>query len=267
MGKSGFVAIGNANPSNSGLPDLEPPHAAVWLSTTGETWNRLPDEAVFELSMMNDIATRNGQLVAVGSHRLGTEDRPTAWTSLDGREWSRTELSSSLGFMYGVAAGPEGFVAVGSSGRGRLGPTAWLSTDGVTWTAQALDEAAEGVAHEVAVNESGFVAAGGSAQVDSHGFVWFAPVGGSAEEQSVRADIHGIVATESGFVGVGSGCTPFGGTALADCPTSSYVVIGFPTAIVRVSQLSAWRLRPLMREDPARRRRTSRDERPRCGRA
>lgn len=226
-GGPGFVAVGNANPSNSGGPDLDPPHAAVWVSPDGQEWEPLPDEASFQLSRINSITERDGMLVAVGSHRVGEEDLPTIWRSPDGRQWSRVELSASPGAVESIAVGPDGFVAVGSSTQGGQRAMAWLSPDGATWTSETLDQMAGGVATGAAVNGLGFVAIGTSTQtVDVPGLVWFAPVGGAASQQDIGADVYGLVGTGNRFIGVGH-CGP-----LADC-YSHFLVIGRPVTTTR----------------------------------
>lgn len=224
-GGPGFVAIGNANPAAGGGPDVEPPHAAVWVSLDGRQWERLPDDATFQLSAMNAITEHDGLLVAAGSVRVGEDDRPAVWRSLDGRQWTRAELSSDPGPVQSIAAGPRGFVAVGTARQGgAMLPTAWLSTDGATWASETLDTIAGGVATDVAANQLGFVAAGRDVQVeDVPGLVWFVPVGGSPSRQDIGADVYGLVAVGDRFMGVGS-CGP-----LADC-YSDYLVTGSPAS-------------------------------------
>ncbi len=223
-GGPGFVAVGNANPSNSGLPDLEPPHSAVWLSTNGQDWEQLPDEESFQLSRIEAIAELGGQLVAVGSHGVDEEVRPAVWTSSDGRTWSRIDISASFGAVDAIAAGPNGFVAVGISGTGGWSAAAWLSPDGTTWTPQLLDETAGTTAGVVAVNQAGFVAIGRSTQTtEIYGSAWFVPIGGAPSPQTINAAVHDLVATGGGFAGVGRFCGP-----TADCPDISMLVIGRP---------------------------------------
>lgn len=224
-GGPGFVAVGNANPSNSGLPDLDPPHAAVWVSADGQEWERI-DGAGFQLARMNAITERDGLLVAAGSQRIGEDDRPAIWRSSDGRQWSRVELSASPGWVRSVAADQDWFVAVGGSIQEGQRTVAWLSPDGLTWTSQVLDPMPGGRATGVAVNGIGFVAIGTSAQtVDGLGSVWFAPVGGAASRQTVRAYMYDVVGAGNRFVGLGGSCGP-----QADCLVSHLLVIGRPVA-------------------------------------
>lgn len=218
-GGPGFVAVGNANPSNAGLPDPDPPHAAIWVSADGREWERLPDEAAFQLARMNAIAASDGLLVAAGVHRAGEDDLPAIWRSSDGRLWSRVELAASPGAVENVVVGPDGFVAVGSAGQLA---TAWRSGDGMSWTSEAIDQTAGVTATGVAVNRLGVVAFGVSTEIiDLPGFVWFASGEEPASQQEVGADLRDVVAVGDGFVGVG-GCPPWG-----DC-FSDHLVIARP---------------------------------------
>jgi hypothetical protein len=219
VGGPGFVAVGNANLSNAGLPDVDPPHAAIWVSADGREWERLPDEAAFQLARMNAIAASDGVLVAAGAHRASEDDTPAIWRSSDGRRWSRVELSASPGAVENVVAGPDGFVAVGTAGQVA---TAWRSADGLAWTAETIDQTAGVTATGVAVNRLGIVAFGVSTRIiDVPGLVWFASAGGPASQQEVGTDLRDVVAVGDGFVGVG-GCPPWG-----DC-FSAYLVIARP---------------------------------------
>ena len=224
-GGPGFVAVGNANPSNAGRPDAESPHAAIWLSANGRDWEQLPDERAFQLSRIEDIAERDGLVVAVGSHGIGDNLLPAAWASTDGREWSRVDLSDSFGAAQAVTAGPNGLVAVGVAGSGGWSAAAWQSTDGTVWTVDYLDDEEGTSSFGVAVNESGFVAIGSpSAQSGQvYGSAWFVPSRAAPSYQSINAAVHDLIATAGGFVGVGRRCGPN-----ADCPDVSMLVIGRP---------------------------------------
>lgn len=220
VGGPGFVAVGNANPSNSGLPDIDPPHAGIWVSVDGIGWKPIPDEASFQLSRMNEISVRDGLLVAAGSYRVGADDRPAIWRSSDGRQWSRVELSTSPGSAQSIAGGPDGFVAVGSSTAGGQMATAWASPDGTSWTAEILDTMVGRFATEVAMNDVGFVATGHS-WTEISGFAWVFDVGGVIQQQEIGAVVWDLVGMRDQFVGVGD-CGP-----TAYC-FSNYLIIGRP---------------------------------------
>ena len=220
-GGPGFVAVGNANPSNGGLPDLEDPHAAIWVSADGRVWEQLPDEGAFQLARIEGIAERDGLLVAVGSHGFDEYVLPAAWTSSDGREWRREDISDSNGAAHAIAPGPNGFVAVGTSGTTTSSARSWLATDGI-WT--EYEGAKVGTAaFGVAVNEFGFVAIGTARSGQAYGWTWFVPIRGASSTQTIDVAVQDLVATTGGFVGVGRRCGPN-----ADCLDVSMLVIGRP---------------------------------------
>ena len=66
------------------------PYAAVWLSPSGRSWERAPDDVSFSGAWMNAvIATSDGSLVAVGGRTDGDGNvEATAWTSPDGLDWT-----------------------------------------------------------------------------------------------------------------------------------------------------------------------------------
>jgi hypothetical protein len=113
-GGPGLVAVGS---DYSGV-DAD---GAVWTSTDGLTWSRVPhDEAIFGgpgNQEMLGVAVGGPGLVAVGRDDPGDADG-AVWTSPDGLTWSRVSEVSVFGGplhqgMLGIAAGGPGLVAVG----------------------------------------------------------------------------------------------------------------------------------------------------------
>lgn len=90
--ESRMVAVGEVASSNT-----EGPTAAVWTSTDGQSWTRLPhDNAVFGrrdgFTTMNAISTEKDGMVAVGATedvRGGDGLNAVVWISTDGSTWSR----------------------------------------------------------------------------------------------------------------------------------------------------------------------------------
>jgi hypothetical protein len=103
---TGMVAIGEVQ--TDGIRG-----AAVWTSTDGITWSRLPnDKALFPDASMVDVTAVGSLLVAVGESGSAV----AVWTSVDGIEWSRVvhdEANSSRSSLWGVTATDAGLVAVG----------------------------------------------------------------------------------------------------------------------------------------------------------
>jgi hypothetical protein len=191
VGGPGLVAVGRDGPVVDGEGD-----AAVWTSSDGFTWSRVPhDEDVFggegEQRMVS-VTVGGPGLVAIGFDRgaQGGEGDAAVWTSSDGFTWSRVPHDEvvfggeSQPQMLSLTAGGPGLVAVGTDGYpyvlnfGQLDGSfdepadelavdaaVWTSTDGFTWSRVPHDEAIFGGEGEqrmvsVAVGGPGVVAVG-----------------------------------------------------------------------------------------------------------
>jgi hypothetical protein len=126
-GGPGFVAVGS---------DLGSKAAMVWLSTDGRTWKLAPDQDSLMyhglgITMADVVAGPGGQLVAVGHFLFGQQfGQGTAWTSPDGRTWTRMPDQASFGQGEPQAVIPDGpgYVATGTVGApDNYIPTVWLS--------------------------------------------------------------------------------------------------------------------------------------------
>jgi hypothetical protein len=173
---SGLVAVG------MDWGDLS--DGAVWRSDDGHAWSRVSDDNLVLGGPGNQViygvAVGGPGLVAVGADdSAGEYDFDAAvWTSTDGTEWTRVpHVEAIFGGpewqgMWAVASAPSGLVAVGYE-RMHWFAAIWHSADGLTWSRVAADEA----------------------------------LFGSPAYPEIRA----IVATDSGFVAVGS-VSPSGGS-------------------------------------------------------
>ena len=136
-GPNSFVAGGSVG------PELLDRHARFWVAPYGTDWQPVPDDPVaFADAEVRAITLVEGGFVAVGV--VGTVQGWTsavAWTSPDGREWTRVDDPSFAdGLAVAVAPAPfGGLIAVGSD-VDRRNAVAWTSFDGQTWT-RAPDEA------------------------------------------------------------------------------------------------------------------------------
>jgi hypothetical protein len=108
----------------------------VWLSTDGRTWKLAPDQDSLTyhglgITMADVVAGPGGQLVAVGHFLFGQQfGQGTAWTSPDGRTWTRMPDQASFGQGEPQAVIPDGpgYVATGTVGApDNYIPTVWLS--------------------------------------------------------------------------------------------------------------------------------------------
>lgn len=135
-GLDGFVAGGSA-----GLELLDR-QARFWTSPDGATWTPVADDLItFANAEVRSIVALDAGFVAVGV--VGSVQESTgavAWTSSDGRTWSRVDDPAFAGGVaVSVIQAPfGGLVAVGSDLE-RRNAVAWTSPDGQAWK-RAPDE-------------------------------------------------------------------------------------------------------------------------------
>jgi hypothetical protein len=115
---------------------------AVWGSTDAERWARSPDDPDFDPAAgyawgaIERVAAGHDRLVAVGTEWGERGQRPVAWWSGDGREWTRSATSLTGSGARDVIATNEGFVlAAADNARQGEGTRAafWFSADGDEW--------------------------------------------------------------------------------------------------------------------------------------
>lgn len=192
--------------------------ASIWFSTDGTDWARVwdgsPDTELLALATRPD-----GLIVGVGSavNQFG-EAVAAVWASTDGRNWERiapetADFGSQIGrgvYMSDVAAGPTGFVAVGTEGGTRV--AIWQSHDGRSWT--RIDTAdqpfgATGALSSVAALESGWMAAGPGMGNEGAGSVtlWTSVDGSTWDRVLLTGStyVEAIVATDGGITAVAGG--------------------------------------------------------------
>jgi hypothetical protein len=156
-GGPGLVAVGQAQSDDGDRV------AAVWTSTDGRVWSRVPhDETVFGDATMWSVTAGGPGLVAVGDGDWAA----AVWTSSDGRVWSRVSHDEKVfggQGMLSVTVGGPGLVAVGHG----LGAAVWTSTDGRVWSRVPHDESVFGgpdiqEMRSVTAGGPGLVAVGGA---------------------------------------------------------------------------------------------------------
>jgi hypothetical protein len=153
--------------------------AAVWTSTDGITWARVPhDEAVFggeEQTIMIGVTAHGNGLVAVGEATTNGNRGAAVWTSTDGIAWARMPHDETVfggAFMLDVTAVGPLLVAAGESGSDMA---VWTSFDGVGWTRVVDNEVVSGRSAllGVTVGGPGLVAVGwDQSRGDSVAAVW-----------------------------------------------------------------------------------------------
>ena len=175
VGGPGLVAVGHDGGRDA---------AAVWTSTDGIAWQRVPhDEAALggdsPLTTMYSITVGGPGLVAVGRDIW---QGAVVWTSTDGLVWERVaQDEAAFGgdgeqVMWSVTAGGPGLVAVGADS-GRESAAVWTSADGSSWQRITHDETVFGgddkqSMRSVAAGGPGLVAVGSGGGA---GAVWTCP--------------------------------------------------------------------------------------------
>jgi hypothetical protein len=135
-GGPGFVAVGSI------LVGSMESKGAIWTSTDGRTWERLPDSPELERSDLRAVATDGERLVATGwtsDAQRGLFFVPSAWTSSDGTTWSRATVNDDELPLGGSTLGAlEGAVMLAVTRTGDL----WVSV-GMALTARTDAMAAD----------------------------------------------------------------------------------------------------------------------------
>jgi hypothetical protein len=135
VGGPGFVAGGSVG------PELFDRHARFWTSADGVDWQPVADdEAAFANAEVRSITKVSDGFVAVGVVGAQHPVAAAAWTSSDGRKWTRLgEPAFEDGIAVSVIPAPFGGVVAVGSDIGRHNAVAWTSPDGRHWT-RAPDE-------------------------------------------------------------------------------------------------------------------------------
>jgi hypothetical protein len=140
-GNDVLVAVGS-----SALFDISIGDARAWTSSDGVRWQAAEPSKGFTDAAMEAVVAGPDGFVAVGSDgfpgantQLPGAHGAAAWTSMDGRSWTRAPAQASFAdaIMTGVRRTPAGFVAWGQTlpfaHPGPPPPPIWTSADGIRW--------------------------------------------------------------------------------------------------------------------------------------
>lgn len=209
---------GGAGAAPSALAAGFPPARPAGASFTGN--------ATTSRVILTSISASAGTEVAAG----GVNGGPALWTSADGgASWTRAALAgptsltrSGTGQLAGVAHGPAGWLAVGTTLAGDRGPVVASSRDARNWTVTS-GLAVRAVASSVAAGPAGYVIVGRQSAGKGGGAVaaaWYAPglTGWRAATVTPQAEpgargasggqmMNAVTATGHGFVAVGAAGT------------------------------------------------------------
>jgi hypothetical protein len=144
----------------------ETERVAVWLSSDGLAWQKVPTTAAFANAEARGIVSWGDSLFAIGcsEQQFGTCAPTIAWTSHDGRAWQRKAVPidrdwSVNGFAT-IAHGASMVLSGNSSSQNFGAPVAAFSEDGAHWTSGKLS--GSGVLWDVVMAEDGTILGVGS---------------------------------------------------------------------------------------------------------
>jgi hypothetical protein len=123
------------------------PAGAVWTSTDGTTWQRVPDQPAFAPGPFVQVTAGQAGLMAVRGIDFGS-----LVFSRDGMTWSEAPVGTPGAKVSGVTATDEGFVAVGSV---EATAAAWMSPDGQHWQRATFPDGSDASADLVSVVAQG----------------------------------------------------------------------------------------------------------------
>jgi hypothetical protein len=192
----GYVAIGDG-----------PDGGAIWRSTDGIGWQRLPHDPMFDSSSISDVADGPAGLIAVGCQ--GDVDCATsrAWRSTDGGATWEPLPTPPPGVAQVIEATDTGYIAAGQAATDG-DPMLVSSADGQAWEpATGLPGGPAGLAALGSLGDA--LAGGSSAESGADRALLLRSADGSAWQsvghRSFRAaDIAAIAGGESGVLLLGS---------------------------------------------------------------
>jgi hypothetical protein len=138
-GPGGLLAVGRPQAMACGGP---PRVDALWTSTDGVAWTRVPFAANFGSNTIYTVDAGSTGYIATGASGDGTTQ--FVWLSQDGRTWHVANLSKATfgeALVQGATNFASGYVIVGAlpgdegcGGVSSLTPSLWWSLDGAKWT-------------------------------------------------------------------------------------------------------------------------------------
>ena len=193
VGGPGFVAVGAAGDD-----------AGVWLSSDGDTWERVQDDSLKHGAADTLLVTDSG-LVAFGS-RTDDFDQRMIWTSEDGRDWlaatNDTGRQVAEGLLTATDYDGRAVAFVQAEANGPI--TVWETTGRADWTQVGeLPDSANALVSEAAGGPRGWVAVG-SANETGAPAAWASEDGRTWRSVGTGPDVSwDLVGDDAGFVAVG----------------------------------------------------------------
>ena len=196
-----LVGVGRGDTIN-----VEAEQAAVHLSDDGVEWRKFETAEQLIGQMIDVVATDDG-LFAVGG--VPGADSAGIWHSTDGETWKRIGGDLEHAFLWAIAEGGPGLVAVGWRRNPEPDLAVWTSADaGVTWELAPDPEGFAGFeATDVAALPDGTLAMAGSAFDGSGGRMWTSTDGITwtlvADSMGRAAFARTLALTPMGLIAVG----------------------------------------------------------------
>lgn len=197
-----LVGVGRGN-----TIDVDAQEAAVYLSDDGMTWRKVT-KAEDMVGQLIDVVVTDDGLFAVGG--VVAADAAGVWHSTDAETWMRVGGDFEQAFLWSIAEGGPGLVAVGWRRNPDPDLTVWTSADaGATWQMAPDPEGFAGFeATDVAALPDGSLAMVGSAFDGTRGRFWHSTDGIGwtlAVDDMGEAWARNLTSTPIGLVAAGSG--------------------------------------------------------------
>ncbi|MFI6391135.1 hypothetical protein [Nonomuraea sp. NPDC050540] len=224
-GRRGWLAAGATESGTSATDPL------IVTSADGRTWKQAPAPARADghtyLDVQSVAADDKGYILA-GEDRGPSSAGVAIWFTPDLRKFTRSQKLPQGGAgvrIFDLAATPDGYAAVGSSGAGEQeSAVVWTSKDGLNWTPRKRpsppDAASAGLRQVVAFGD--MLVATGTAQLGgtSRAFAASSEDGGASWRYTWlpaerAAAVHDLAAGENGLVAVGWHGQPGGADSAA----------------------------------------------------
>ncbi len=197
----GLIGVGRGN-----TIDVDTQLAAVYRSDDGVTWHMV-DAGDEMLGQLIDVVATDDGLFAVGG--VPGADAAGIWRSTDGDTWERTGGDFDHAFMWSIAEGGPGLVAVGWRRNPDPDLAVWTSADGIDWALAPDPEGFEGNEGTDVINFDGRLAMVGGSLTTGQGGAWFSDDGIAWELAEVSGGIGNgyartITRTPAGLVATGT---------------------------------------------------------------
>jgi hypothetical protein len=151
--------------------DIETDLAAAWISTDGTDWRRVEGGPDMQGQILDAVETDDGRLIGVGG--VPGADAAGIWISSDaGETWQRTDDVIDNAFIWSIAEGGPGFVAVGWRRDPQPTMAVWTSSDGESWALAPDPEDSLGFEGIDVVEDHGTLVMVGSLVQGGEGRIW-----------------------------------------------------------------------------------------------